>query len=140
VVLCTLIIQRKLKRLHCLEDDTHRLDSVAKDDLLERLSLIARVAALMDELHLLQDRRLPRLTSTYLRVSDIRRKYCAPHGRTQEKHLDLVALQHLVSLQLVLDLLIAELPLLLLGAHATTHLGRVLCEYWRWIEVAVWDD
>ena len=42
---------------------------------------------------------------------------------TKQKHLDLVALHHAVLLQLILNLLIALLPLLLLGAHTTTHFG-----------------
>ncbi len=41
VVLGALIVERKLERLHGLEDDAHRLDGVAEDDLLERLALIA---------------------------------------------------------------------------------------------------
>lgn len=40
---------------------------------------------------------------------------------TKKQHLDLIALHHLVPLQLILDLLIPLLPLLLLGAHATAH-------------------
>jgi len=55
VVLGSLIVEGKLQRLHCFEDDAHRLDSVAEDDFLERLSLVTRVAALMDELHLFED-------------------------------------------------------------------------------------
>ena len=43
--------------------------------------------------------------------------------RTQEKHLNLVALQHLVSLQLVFDLLIPGLAILLLLTNTATHLG-----------------
>ena len=41
---------------------------------------------------------------------------------TEKKHLDLVALQHLVSLKLILNFLIPHLPLLLLCAHTATHL------------------
>lgn len=44
-----------------------------------------------------------------------------PH--TQQEHLDLVALHHLVPLQLVLDLLVTGLALLLLGTHSATHRG-----------------
>ena len=43
---------------------------------------------------------------------------------TKEQHLDLVPLHHFVLFQLILDLFIPLLPLLLLGAHSTTHLGR----------------
>jgi len=42
---------------------------------------------------------------------------------TEEQHLDLVALQHLVALELVLNLLIPLLPLLLFCAHSATHGG-----------------
>lgn len=44
---------------------------------------------------------------------------------TEQKHLDLIALHHAVFLQLVLNLLIALLPLLLLCAHTTTHFGEL---------------
>jgi hypothetical protein len=64
VVLGALVVERELKRLHGLEDDAHRLDRVAEDDLLERLPLVARVAALVDELHLLEYGRLARLSGT----------------------------------------------------------------------------
>lgn len=64
VVLGALVVERKLERLHGLEDDTHGLDCVAEDDLLKRLPLVARVAALVDELHLLEDGRLARFTGT----------------------------------------------------------------------------
>lgn len=40
---------------------------------------------------------------------------------TQKQHLDLIALHHLVTLELVLNLLIARLPLLILGTHSATH-------------------
>lgn len=49
---------------------------------------------------------------------------CGP--LTQKKHLDLVALHHLIPLQLILNLLITGLALLLLRAHSATHLGE--CE------------
>jgi hypothetical protein len=42
---------------------------------------------------------------------------------TEQEHLDLVALHHLVALELVLDLLISLLSLLLLCAHSATHDG-----------------
>jgi hypothetical protein len=46
------------------------------------------------------------------------------HGiLTEKKHFDLVPLRHLISLQLILDLLIPGLALLLFCAHTTTHLG-----------------
>lgn len=51
---------------------------------------------------------------------------------TQKKHLDLVALHHLIPLQLILDLLVAGLALLLLRAHSATHLverGQALAGY-----------
>ena len=41
---------------------------------------------------------------------------------TEKQHLDLIALEHFVALQLVLDLLVPRLPLLLLCAHTATHL------------------
>lgn len=44
---------------------------------------------------------------------------------TKQEHLDLVTLQHLVTLQLIFDLLISLLPLLLLCAHSTTHFDVV---------------
>ena len=64
VVLGALVVERKLKGLHSLENDTHRLNGVAEDDLLEGLTLVTRVAALVDELHLLEDSGLSRFTST----------------------------------------------------------------------------
>lgn len=42
---------------------------------------------------------------------------------TEQQHLDLITLRHLVTFQLILDLLIPLLPLLLFSAHSTTHLG-----------------
>lgn len=42
-------------------------------------------------------------------------------ARTQEKHLDLIALLHAVALELVLNLLVPGLALLLLRAHPATH-------------------
>lgn len=41
VVFGALVVERQLERLHGLEDDAHRLDGVAEDDLLERLALVA---------------------------------------------------------------------------------------------------
>lgn len=64
VVLHPRVRQWELERLHGFENDAHRLDCVAEDDLLEGFPLVARVAALVDELHLLQDGRLPGFTST----------------------------------------------------------------------------
>jgi hypothetical protein len=43
---------------------------------------------------------------------------------TKQEHLDLVALHHLVTLELVLNLLISLLSLLLLCAHSATHGGE----------------
>ncbi len=45
---------------------------------------------------------------------------------TKEQHFDLIALGELVTLELILNLLISLFSLLLLGTHATAHLG-VLC-------------
>lgn len=45
---------------------------------------------------------------------------------TKEQHLDLAALVELVAFELIFDLLIPLLPLLVLGAHATTHSAGVL--------------
>lgn len=45
---------------------------------------------------------------------------------TKKKHLDFISLQHLVPLQLVLNLLVPRLSLLLLSAHTATHLDRLL--------------
>ena len=42
---------------------------------------------------------------------------------TQQEHLDFVSLHHLVALELVLNLLVAGLALLVLGAHSATHFG-----------------
>src|SRR5688572_28367050 len=63
VVLHPRVRQWQLERLHGLENDAHRLYCVAEDDLLERFPLVARVTALVDELHLLQDGRLLGFTS-----------------------------------------------------------------------------
>lgn len=46
--------------------------------------------------------------------------------RTQEQHLDFIALLHAILLELVLDLLVPGLALLLLRAHSATHLGDLL--------------
>lgn len=43
------------------------------------------------------------------------------NGHTQKEHLDLVPLQHLVTLELVLNLLVAGLALLVLSTHTATH-------------------
>jgi hypothetical protein len=123
VVLGALVVERQLQRLHGLEDDAHRLDGVAEDDLLEGLALIARVAALMDQLHLLENRRLAGFTSTY----GVLESGSAKSGAallTEQQHLDLVALHHLVALELVLNLLVPLLPLLLFCAHSATHDGE----------------
>lgn len=51
---------------------------------------------------------------------------------TQEEHLDLVALQHFVSLELILNFLVPHLPLLLLCAHTATHLdGFFIRRMWK---------
>ena len=42
---------------------------------------------------------------------------------TKQEHLDLIALHHLVALELVINLLVAGLPLLVLSTHSTTHFG-----------------
>jgi hypothetical protein len=52
----------------------------------------------------------------------------AESRRTQKQHLDLIALLHAIPLKLVLDLLVPDLALLLLRAHAATHLGGLLKE------------
>lgn len=44
-------------------------------------------------------------------------------NHTEQQHLNLIPLQHLVALELVLNLLVPRLPLLILSAHATTHDG-----------------
>lgn len=125
VILATLVVQWQLQRFHGLEDDAHRLDGVGEDDFLEGLTLIPRVATLVDKLHLLENRRLAGFTSTY---SDSQQAspsidHRQSAARTKEQHLDLVALHHLVPLELVLNLLVSLLPLLLFCAHPTTHDG-----------------
>jgi hypothetical protein len=120
VVLGALVIERQLERLHGLEDDAHRLHGVAEDDLLERLTLVARVTALVDELHLLEDGRLAGLSGTCAALDGCDGGRVA-RGLTEQEHLDLVALHHLVALELVLNLLIPLLALLLLCAHSATH-------------------
>lgn len=75
----------------------------------------------MNELHLLQNGRFAGFTSTFNKVSV---KTPGNHsGRipTKKEHLDLITLQHLVFLQLVVDLLISGLSLLLFRTHTTTH-------------------
>lgn len=42
---------------------------------------------------------------------------------TQQEHLNLISLHHLVALQLVLNLLVAGLALLVLSTHSATHFG-----------------
>jgi hypothetical protein len=49
------------------------------------------------------------------------------HILTEKKHLNLIPLHHLISLQLILDLLVPGLALLLLCAHTATHLAGFLC-------------
>lgn len=81
----------------------------------------------MDEFHLLQNRRFTRLSSScgglVSRNTGKTEKSSAAGVPTEQKHLDLVLLHHLVPLELVLDLLISRLPLLILSAHSTTHFG-----------------
>ena len=48
-------------------------------------------------------------------------------AHTQKQHLDLVALHHLVPLELILNLLVPGLALLVLGRHSATHVGD--CEW-----------
>ena len=55
VVFIASVLQWQLERLHGLEDDAHGLHRVAVDDFLEGLALVARVATLVDELHLFED-------------------------------------------------------------------------------------
>jgi hypothetical protein len=121
VVLGALVVEWQLERLHGLKDDAHRLDGVAEDDLLERLALIARVPALVDELHLLEDGRLSGLSGSCALLEDA--DVAGVAILTEEQHLDLVALHHLVALELVLNLLVPLLALLLLCAHSATHDG-----------------
>src|ERR1700681_2684872 len=57
--------------------------------------------------------------------------------RTEQQHLDFVSLHQAVLFELVFDFLIARLSLLLLGAHATTHLdcgARGRCGWLFWGE------
>ena len=58
------VLEGQFQRFHGLQDHAHRLNGVAVDDFLERLALVARISALVDELHLLQDRGLARLSRT----------------------------------------------------------------------------
>lgn len=64
VVLHSLILEREFEGLHSLENDAHGLNGVAENDFLERLSLVARIAALVDKLHLLQNGGFSGFTST----------------------------------------------------------------------------
>ena len=45
---------------------------------------------------------------------------------TEQQHLDLIPLHHLVALQLILNLVVSGLAILLLCAHTTTHFDGVL--------------
>jgi hypothetical protein len=54
------------------------------------------------------------------------------YSLTEKKHLNLISLHHLISLQLVLDLLIPGLALLFFCAHTTTHFAGLLCVRARW--------
>jgi hypothetical protein len=67
VVFGFLVVERELQRLHGLEDDAHRLDSVAEDNLLERLLFVAGVTTFVDELHLFENGRLSGFTSAWER-------------------------------------------------------------------------
>ena len=121
MVFGALVVERQLERLHGLKDDAHRLHRVAEDDLLERLALVARVSTLVDELHLLENGRLSGFTGScaLLEAAGMTRAAIL----TKEQHLDLIALHHLVALELVLNLLVPLLALLLLCAHSATHDG-----------------
>lgn len=69
MVLGPLVVKRQLKLLHGLEDDPHRLHGITEDDFLEGLTLVARISTLVDQLHLLQDRRLARFSSSCTSIS-----------------------------------------------------------------------
>ena len=74
VVFAATIIEREFERLHGLKNDTHRLDGVAEYDFLERFTLIARVASLVDKLHLFEDGGLSGFAGTWKnRVSPVQR-------------------------------------------------------------------
>lgn len=142
VVFVAGVLQGKLERLHGLQDDTHRLNRVAVDDFLEGFPFIARVSTLVDQLHLLQNSRLAGLSSSCgnsvnekssstnadiilsAARSDLDPRSAGGGGlRTEQKHLNLIPLQHLVPLELVLNLFVAGLALLIFGTHSTTHFG-----------------
>ena len=97
------------------------MDCVGEDDLLEGLALIARVATLMDKLHLLENGRLSRLSGTYATVSKLPRTSEAG-GRTKQQHLDLIALVLLVLEKLILNGGITSVPFLFLCRGTATHL------------------
>jgi hypothetical protein len=89
-------------------DGPHGLDGVREDDLLVRVALLVVVPAVVDELHLLEYRRLYTVTSeAALRDAEHDRAHLAGFTGTEEEHLDLVLREHPVALQLGLDLVIA---------------------------------
>ena len=65
MILCALIIQGQFKWFHCLKYDAHWLDCIAEDDFFEWFPFVTRITSLMYQLHLLQDCRFSRLSSTY---------------------------------------------------------------------------
>lgn len=103
------LTERQFQALHSLQYHAHTLHRVAEDDLTEGFSLIARVAAFVYELHLLENCGFARLSGT------------------EKEHLDLISQTELVPLELVLDLLISLLALLWWSVSATTYLRGTGC-------------
>eukprot|EP01136_Pigoraptor_vietnamica_P040514 Opistho-1_new@12503 len=104
VRLAVVVAVRNLKRLHRRHERLHRLDRVAVHNVAELDALLRRVTLLVDDLHLLHDGALARLT-----------------GAEQEQ-LNLGRHLALVILKLILDGLVAVLRLLVLRALCTPHL------------------
>lgn len=103
-------LELKPEGRHGFEDGAHRLDRVADDNFAKSLALFCGEPTVVDELHLLQDRALPRVAGSCARGSlvvddDQTLK------RTEQQELYLGGLPFLVSLELLLNVAIAGLLL-----------------------------
>lgn len=96
---------------HGLEDGTHGLDGIGIYYLLVRFALLLGITTVVDELHLLEHRRLGQEGFGCQDIVGGRMTggegYLARLASTKQQHLDLVLGHNLVSPELILDLLIA---------------------------------
>jgi hypothetical protein len=124
MVLGSLVVEGKLQRLHGFENDTHGLHGIGEDDLLEGFPFVSRVSTLVYELHLFQDGRFARFTSTCIVHQTCSLCNRGREGQlTEEQHLDLISLRHLVALKLIVDLIVSCLAGIVFLARSATHCG-----------------